>query len=121
MTLERARHGRQPVTQPLPRPQTFLDEAQVVEDDGPRIVVGREQLACPVERQPEAAQRDDPVQPRHVLGAVEPMPRLGAADGTEQPDPVVVVQRPHGQPGGPGEVADAQWRRFRHDADDART
>ena len=58
--------------------------------------------------QPELAQRHDPVQAAHVVGAVEPVSGIGPLRRDQQPDLVVVVQRPDRQAGPLGQLADAQ-------------
>ncbi len=54
------------------------------------VVEDRRDLA---QRQPELAQRDDPIQPLHVGVTVQPVPRGRALRRHEQPEPVVVMQR----------------------------
>ena len=58
-----------------------------------------------VETEPELPVGKDLGQPLEVGVVVAAVPRLGAAAGSEKADPVVVVQRPHGHPGHPGDLA----------------
>jgi hypothetical protein len=58
------------------------------------------------EREAELAQPDDPIQPGKVVGVIEPVPSCHPGRGPQQPDLVVMVQRPDRQPGGLGQRAD---------------
>lgn len=50
------------------------------------------------QRQAQATQKADPVQPRDVSVVVEPVPGMAAARGDQQADLLVVVQGANGQP-----------------------
>ena len=47
-----------------------------------------------LQRNAEKLERDNLLQPLQIARAVHPVPRLGA-QGPQQPEPVVVMQRPH--------------------------
>jgi hypothetical protein len=68
-----------------------------------------EHLGNLAQRQPEAAQHDDLVQPPH-LGRPVPAPPTRIAPGPEQPEPVIVVQRPDRDAGRPGQGAHGHRR-----------
>jgi hypothetical protein len=61
----------------------------------------RQHLGYLTEREAELPQPDDPVQPGNIVGVVQPVPSGQPRRGLQQPDLVVVVQRPDRQPGGP--------------------
>ena len=72
----------------------------------------RERRADLREREAEAAERDDRVEALGVVGAVAAVPGLAPFDGLEQPDRLVVTQRPDRQSGRLRELADPE--RCRH-------
>src|SRR6266568_3015919 len=66
----------------------------------------RQYLGYLTERESKLTQPDDPVQPGHVVGVIEPVTSGKPRRGPQQPDLVVMVQRPDRQPGGLGQRAD---------------
>jgi hypothetical protein len=50
-------------------------------------------------RHAEVAQRDDPVEPAHIVGCVEPMPGLRPSGRVQEPNLIEVVQGTHGESG----------------------
>lgn len=71
--------------------------------------------------QPEPAQGADAIEPLDVVVAVDAVPAVAATRGRDEPDLVVVVQRAHGQPGCPGQVADSPTVVVRGHAADRKT
>jgi monoamine oxidase len=59
------------------------------------------------QREPEAAEGDDPVEPPDVVVVVQAVAGLRAPRRREQADLVVVVERANRQPGGRRDLADA--------------
>ncbi len=70
-----------------------------------------------VQAEPELAVEEDALQPIQIRVVVPAIAGLGPAAGAQQPDLVVVVQRPHGDPGEPGNRAyrQAHWFVLRHE------
>ena len=62
----------------------------------------------PLQGDTDELERNDLLQSLQVARAVEAVTRLGAAR-PEQAEPVVVVQRPHGNSGEPGEILHLNW------------
>jgi hypothetical protein len=118
--LECRQQTLEPVIQLRGLTQTVANLLEMESDDGREALAAVE---CPPdlsEVEAEAPHRGDLVEPLCLLGPVPPMARTRPRGGHEQPDLVVVVQRPHGDAGCVGEFADAPFPvaapdfRFRH-------
>jgi hypothetical protein len=84
--------------------QVLLDPLEVPRQDRPRVAFQhRRDLA---QRHTELSQCPNLVQPADVRLVIEAMPGLGALRRGQQADLVVVMERPHGQPGGRRKLAD---------------
>src|SRR5262249_35140139 len=94
-------------TEPTGRSRPKPGVGEVPVDRGRKLPLRfREYFGDLAEREAELAQPDDPVQPGNVVSVVEPVPPGHPDRGLQQPDLVVMVQRPDRQPGGLGQRAD---------------
>ena len=84
--------------------EVLLDPLEVARERGPRVAP--ERIRDLAEREAQVAEGADLVEPPNVVLAIEPVARLRALRRPEQPDLVVVMERPHGEPGGRGKLAD---------------
>ena len=106
-----ARHPLQP---PDPVEQHRVLPPEVADRVG--VAVGHDVLDL-VQAEPELAVEQDPLQPIEIGVGVAAIAGSDRPLALEQPDLVVVVQRPHGHAGQPGHRADRVAHRFvlRHD------
>jgi len=94
--------GRHPLEPPDPVEQHGVLPSEV----GGRIgsAIGHDVLDL-VQSEPELAVEQDALQPIEIGVRVPAVAGVGPAAGAQQPDLVVMVQRPHGHAGEPGDRA----------------
>ncbi len=80
------------------------------------VAIGHDVLDL-IQAEPELAVEEDALQPIEIGVRVPAVAGIGPVAGLQQPDVVVVVQRPHGHPGHPGDRTYRQAHSFvlRHD------
>ena len=110
--VERVEDAAQPPAQVAGLGELLVHPREVGGDRGPQVVV--ERGLDRLEREPEAAQRDDLVEPLDVRRAVAAVAGAGALGRAQQPDLVPVVQRPDREAGGRRELADCGWHPALH-------
>ena len=87
---------RQPTLQGGQRADLLLDTGEMASHGRGRAVLGLQQRPDLLERQPEAPEREQPVQPLHVGRPIQAVAAARAFGRRQQPELVVVVQRADG-------------------------
>jgi hypothetical protein len=84
----------------------LVDLLQLPTDEFPRVAFAGQHLPDLCQAQPESPVCEDPMQPAYVRFGVQAVSRTAPPRRLQQPDRVVVVQRPHAESGGLRELAD---------------